>query len=162
MKTIYFARHAKSSWKHDVTDHQRPLKGRGCKDAPLVANYVASKLPAPQLLLSSDAVRAEKTAIYFKDAFQIAEKDFKVTNELYDFSGQQLMKVLYELPNDLHTVMIVGHNHALTSVVNMLGNSYIGNVSTSGFVAITFDTDQWNTISTGVTIKTVFPKELKE
>jgi phosphohistidine phosphatase len=37
MKTLYMSRHAKSSWKQDVTDHQRTLIGRGEKDGALVS-----------------------------------------------------------------------------------------------------------------------------
>ena len=29
MKTLILVRHAKSSWKYDLTDHERPLKKRG-------------------------------------------------------------------------------------------------------------------------------------
>ena len=39
MKTVTFIRHAKSSWEKNLPDRDRPLKGRGVKDAMLVANY---------------------------------------------------------------------------------------------------------------------------
>ncbi|GEQ86265.1 phosphoglycerate mutase [Patiriisocius marinistellae] len=161
MKTLYLARHAKSSWKHDVNDHQRPLKGRGKKDAPLVAAHVASIMERPQLLVSSDAVRAYETALFFKSAFGLEDAIFKTNHELYDFSGQQLMEVIKGLDDDLNLVMLVGHNHALTSIVNMLGDTFIENVTTSGFVAIQFDVDSWSNIVTGKTIKKVFPRDLK-
>lgn len=161
MKTLYFVRHAKSSWKHDVTDHQRPLKARGKNDAPLVAKHVSTLLVAPQKIISSDAVRAKTTALFFKEAFQVADGDFSIHHELYDFSGQQVLQVIEEIDNALGCVMIVGHNHAFTSLVNMLGDNYIDNLPTSGFAAIEFDTDSWKNITTGSTKHLVFPRHLK-
>ena len=162
MKTLYMARHAKSSWKHDVIDHQRPLKGRGKKDGPLVSAYVATQVAPPQLMISSDAVRALTTAHYFKDAFNITDAQFRTDPDLYDFSGQSVMNVIQRQDNSIDRIMIVGHNHAFTSVANMLGNKYIDNLPTCGFVMIDFDVVNWQDIATGVTVKTVFPRDLKK
>jgi len=161
MKTLYLVRHAKSSWKHDVIDHERPLKKRGHNDAKLVAEMVAVTFKAPQLILSSDANRALTTANYFKEAFDVSDKKFRTNHSLYDFDGRQVMQIVNLLDNGLDRVMIVGHNHAFTSIANMLGNKYIENVPTSGFVAIEFDTDSWANISAGKTVKALFPKQLK-
>lgn len=162
MKTLYLTRHAKSSWKHDVIDHQRPLKGRGRRDGVLVSEYVATKVAPPQLIVSSDAVRALSTAKYFKKSFRISDDNFTTNSELYDFSGQAVMKVIHHLDDSLNRVMVVGHNHAFTSIANMLGNKYIDNLPTCGFVMIDFDVDRWQDITTGTTVKTVFPRDLKK
>lgn len=154
-------RHAKSSWKHDVTDHQRPLKGRGKRDGILVSNYVAENNNAPELIITSEAVRALATATYFREAWGIADSNFIKNNDLYDFSGQQVMKVIKGLDNTKNCVMIVGHNHAFTSIVNMLGNEYMENLPTCGFVAIKFDVDKWQDIISGETVHRVFPRDLK-
>ncbi len=161
MKTLYLARHAKSSWKHDVDDHKRPLKKRGEKDAHLVSQKVKEELKAPQLIVSSDATRALSTAHFFKDAWEIEEENFKTDHILYDFSGQNVMRYIKSLDNSLQTVMIVGHNHAFTSLVNMLGNIYIENLPTAGFVKLEFDEDRWEDITTGRTVTKIFPRDLK-
>lgn len=161
MKTLYLARHAKSSWKHDVDDHKRPLKKRGEKDAHLVSQKVREELKAPQLIVSSDATRALSTAHFFKDAWEIEEENFKTDHILYDFSGQNVMRYIKSLDNSLQTVMIVGHNHAFTSLVNMLGNIYIENLPTAGFVKLEFDEDRWEDITTGRTVTKIFPRDLK-
>ncbi len=162
MKTLYMVRHAKSSWKHDVIDHKRPLKGRGRRDGVLVSEYISKNVPAPQKIISSGATRALSTAEYFKKAFGTADADFEIDNDLYDFSGHKVMDIVKSLNNSLDRVMIVGHNHAFTSIANMLGNTYIDNVPTCGFVELQFDEDTWNEITTGKTVQTVFPRDLKE
>lgn len=161
MKTLYLVRHAKSSWKHDVDDHKRPLKERGFKDVQLLSQKVKSEIEPPQKIISSDAVRALSTANIFKEALDISDSNFETNHDLYDFSGQNVMRVIKSLEDELDSVMIVGHNHAFTSLVNMLGNRYIENVPTSGFVMLQFDENKWSDITTGETIKTIFPRELK-
>jgi len=161
MKTLYMVRHAKSSWKHDVIDHGRPLKKRGHNDAQLVAQTIASEIAVPQKIISSDAVRALTTAHYFQAALKLSDEDFSTNHSLYDFSGQNVMEVIASLDNTLDRVMIVGHNHAFTSIANMLGNKYIENVPTSGFVMLEFDENSWADVTTGRTVKTLFPKHLK-
>ena len=162
MKTLYMVRHAKSSWKHDVIDHERPLKGRGKRDALLVSQYMATEVQPPNKIISSDANRALSTANYFKEAFKINDENFSTKHSLYDFGGQSVINIIKDLDDNLNTVMIVGHNHAFTSIANMLGNKYIDNVPTCGFVIINFKEDQWSKITTGITTKTVFPRDLKE
>lgn len=161
MKTLYMVRHAKSSWKHDVIDHQRPLKGRGVRDGALVSEHVKDLVKAPQRIITSDAVRALTTAEYFKEAFGVSDSDFTTNHNMYDFSGRQVMEIIKGLDNSLKRVMIVGHNHAFTSIANMLGSVYIDNLPTCGFVQIKFDSDSWADITTGKTVRTVFPRDLK-
>lgn len=162
MKTLYLVRHAKSSWEHDVEDHKRPLKKRGQRDAKLVSEQVRKEIFPPQKIISSDAVRALSTAEYFKKALKIDEKHFKTDHQLYDFGGQNVIRTIKSLDDDLNYAMLVGHNHALTSVVNMLGDRYIENVPTCGFVMMQFDEEKWSKITTGKTIKTIFPRDLKK
>jgi len=161
MKTLYLVRHAKSSWKYDVDDHMRPLKKRGHNDATLVSEKVKSEIKPPEKIVSSDANRARTTAEYFKKALSVTDDNYELTHDLYDFSGQQVMNVIKSLDNSLDRVMVVGHNHAFTSTVNMMGSEYIENLPTSGFVIIEFDDDSWSEVSTGTTKKMVFPRHLK-
>lgn len=162
MKTLYMARHAKSSWKYDLPDHQRPLKKRGHNDATPVSEKAQAEHKPPQKIITSDANRAQTTAMYFKNAFGISDKDFVLNHDLYDFSGQGVMEIIKNLDDSLDRVMIVGHNHAFTSIVNMLGNEYIDNLPTSGFVMIKFPVDSWKDITTGKTKSMIFPRHLKE
>jgi len=161
MKTLYMVRHAKSSWKHDVIDHHRPLKGRGRKDCELVSSAVKKNIISPEKIISSDANRALSTALYFKEALKVKSANFTTNHELYDFGGQNVMRVIKNLDNSLDSVMIVGHNHAFTSIANMLGDKYFDNVPTCGFLMIEFDTDSWNKVKAGVTKMVIFPRDLK-
>ena len=161
MKTLYLLRHAKSSWEEQVDDHKRSLKERGVKDAILVSNYVKNLIKKPQKIVSSDANRAKTTANYFKETLNVSDEDFILNPNLYDFGGRSVMEVIKSLDNSLDCVMIVGHNHALTSIANMLGDRDINNVATSGFVEIHFNVDTWEFTNYGHTERVIFPRDLK-
>ena len=63
MKTLIVMRHAKSSWKHpDVADHDRPLNKRGKQDAPRMGKLLRQQKLTPQVIVSSTATRARRTA----------------------------------------------------------------------------------------------------
>ncbi|MEY2869533.1 MAG: hypothetical protein RIR01_2030, partial [Bacteroidota bacterium] len=59
------------------------------------------------------------------------------------------------------SVILFGHNAAITNFVNKFGDVFIDNVPTSGFVSLQFDTDSWDSISKGKTKKIIMPKDLK-
>ena len=48
MKTLYLARHAKSSWDNPAnTDFERPLNKRGKNDAPMMAEILRDNHQSP-------------------------------------------------------------------------------------------------------------------
>ena len=63
MKTLFLIRHAKSSWDDAaLPDKERPLNDRGRRDAPKMGERLAKRDVKPDLILSSPAVRALRTA----------------------------------------------------------------------------------------------------
>jgi len=161
MKTLYLVRHAKSSWEHDVIDHERPLKKRGFEDANLVSKHIKEIISLPGCVMSSDAMRAKTTASIFADNLGIDTDSIILNHKLYDFSGNDLIKVIKACDDAVDTLMVFGHNHAMTAVVNAFGSTYVGNVATSGFTAIQFNVNTWQNIEKGETTLMVFPKDLK-
>lgn len=161
MKTVYFVRHAKSCWNNNLEDFDRPLKNRGVKDANLVSNYLLNKNVYPDLILCSAANRTKLTAAIFIKNLGLENTEIKFLKSLYDFSGDSVLNALKQLNNTINSVMLFGHNYALTNLVNSLGNTSITNVTTSGYVQIDFHCKDWNTIEKGETKLVVFPKNLK-
>ena len=54
-------RHAKSSWKDDLPDVERPLSPRGRRDAAVAGRWLAEHVGRPDLVLCSVAVRTRQT-----------------------------------------------------------------------------------------------------
>lgn len=158
-KRIIIVRHAKSSWEGNEMDHERPLIERGIQDAHLVSNTLRNKIH-PDLILSSDANRARSTASIFLSNLNVSNKVY-LTPDLYDFSGEKLVKVVTSCDDAHDALMVFGHNHALTFFVNKFGDKPIGNVPTSGVVIMDFDINHWKDLKKGKTTQTIFPKDLK-
>ncbi len=161
MKKLILVRHAKSSWKENVIDHERPLLDRGINDAKLVSNTFKNLNYKPDVIISSDAFRAKYTARIFKEALNFPENKFQLLHDLYDFSGELLLNVIKSCSDEINTLMLFGHNHALTSFVNTYGDKHIDNVPTSGLVVINFNTNHWQDLSKGITDYVLFPRDLK-
>lgn len=144
-KTLYLVRHAKSSWSDlSLADRDRPLNKRGRRSAPDMGKRLAVKGHQPELIISSPARRAFSTAK--KIAKELAfDKSEIVTDESLYFSGTRSMLNLLEGLDDHHQkVMIVGHNPAMTSLLNMLCDSSVDNMPTCAIAVIDFDMASWS------------------
>ncbi len=159
MKKIIIVRHAKSSWKEQVDDHDRSLASRGLSDAELVSLKFNELQELPDLLLSSTAKRARMTADIFNKNLNLSPICLK--EDLYDFSGEDLVRTIKSVNNSINRLMVFGHNHALTNFVNSFGDIYIDNVPTSGLVIIDFQIESWKYIKKGQTVKIIFPRDLR-
>ena len=161
MKTLILVRHGKSSWEYAVGDKDRPLLKRGINDGVLVSDKFHEQGFKIDSIFSSPANRALHTAMIFCRQMYFPLDKFRITEYLYDFSGDEVLQFVKELDNTLETVMIFGHNHAFTYIANSLGNTYIENVPTSGLVQLEFDVEDWVSIEKGITKQTIFPKQLR-
>ena len=144
MKTVYFVRHAKSSWENPtLADIDRPLNKRGLRDAPFMGKLLRKKGVSPDMIISSPAVRAYTTAGYFAEALGIDKEDIVVDPRIYHAYTDDMIDILQELPVEIGTVLIFGHNPTYTSVANQFAVEPIDNVPTCGIFRIDAGIDSW-------------------
>lgn len=149
MKTLYLVRHAKSSWKDgSLLDIDRPLNSRGKRDAPFMGEVLAQKGIQVDLLVSSPAKRARKTAVAFAKALDYPKAQIKINPAVYEASVEDLFSIIRSWEDRLNFVLLFGHNMSYTLFANLYTKHLLDNVPTTGIVAIEFDTDKWNTITT--------------
>src|SRR4249919_2827877 len=60
LRKLVLLRHAKSAWP-DLPDHERPLAGRGRRDAPVMGRWLRAAGHVPDQVLCSTARRARET-----------------------------------------------------------------------------------------------------
>jgi phosphohistidine phosphatase len=147
MKTLYIARHAKSSWDDlRVSDHDRGLLPVGKKRTKKIARWLNEHDILPDRIISSTAVRAYKTARLLAQGMGFPKKKIEKEASFYNANPEDIMEYLYALPNTVDKVMVVGHNPTFTELVNLFleENKWIDNLPTSGVAAIRFETDKWN------------------
>ena len=161
MKNLILVRHAKSSWETPLKDRDRPLSKNGLQAAHLVSSYVSKYLPKTYLLWTSVTERASQTALIFAQNLSYPIESIIYKEDLYTFDENQLTKVIKSCKNEFDSVILFGHNGAITNFVNKFGDVFIENVPTSGFVSLQFDVDDWSAIEKGKTLKVIVPKDLK-
>lgn len=144
MKTVYFVRHAKSSWDNfGISDADRPLNQRGLRDAPFMAKLMRGRGVQPGLLISSPAVRAFTTAKIFADTLGLSEAQIQQNKKIYEAYPEDILDVLQELPDEYEVVFLFGHNPTLTSVANLFSDEYIVNIPTCGVVRVDAEVETW-------------------
>ena len=161
MKNLILVRHAKSSWEVPVHDKDRGLTNQGMKDAHLISNEVKNLVPKTYLIFSSTAKRATNTALIFAQNFAYPLESIIYKEDLYTFDENKLEKFVKSFNNSCETVILFGHNGAITDFVNKFGDVFIENVPTSGFVHMKFESNEWKNINSGKVNKTLFPKNLR-
>jgi phosphohistidine phosphatase len=121
MKTLLVLRHAKSSWNDtSLDDHERPLNKRGRRDGPRMGELVREHRLTPDVIMSSDAVRARLTAEAVAQAARYAG-EILLDRRLYIASSRDILAVLRTVrETNAGTVMIVGHNPGLEELVAQL------------------------------------------
>lgn len=145
MKTLTLLRHAKSSWQDSsLQDRERPLNGRGQRDAPVMAERIKDAGIRPSLILSSPAVRAWTTAKAIAHEIGYPGEFLQQENHLYHASVRSLLKVISEQDTGFNNLMIVGHNPGLTDFANYLMPDLTDNIPTCGVVSFEIDSEDWN------------------
>jgi len=144
MKLLSLVRHAKSSWKHShLGDFERPLNKRGERDAPRMGRRFASVEPPPDLILSSPARRAARTAQLIGEAIGYDAGRIRFDRALYLATPAEMLGVIQALDDRLVHVALVAHNPGLTDLCDVLARAEIDNVPTCGIVRMSLAIDSW-------------------
>jgi phosphohistidine phosphatase len=147
MKSVFITRHAKSSWKYNVQDIDRPLKESGVKDAYDIATRMKERSYCPELILSSPANRAIHTALIFSRILNYPTREITIASDIYSAHLNQLLQLIEETPNQFNSVMLFGHDPSVTSLVYELCGLEVEKVSTSGTLRIDFQGEDWKKIT---------------
>ncbi len=150
MKTLTLIRHAKSDWgAPHLSDHDRPLNARGQRSAPAVGKELARRGAAPQLLLSSTAVRAATTADLIAAELGIEPSEIVYDESLYLASPSSLLQRLAAIDEsaEIDHAMLVGHNPGIADLAQQLaGDGAVGEFVTGAVAIIELDIRYWGEI----------------
>jgi phosphohistidine phosphatase len=162
MKTLLLLRHAKSSWSEPgLDDHERPLNQRGQRDAPRMGELIREYGLIPDVILTSDAVRARLTAEAVTKAARYAG-EILLDSRLYLASPADILSLLPTVRESAETVMIVGHNPGLEQLVEQLTGKR-PDLPTATLAQIDLPIDQWRDLklsTRGTLVDLWRPKEL--
>jgi phosphohistidine phosphatase len=144
VKRLLVLRHAKSSWADtSLDDWQRPLNDRGRRDAPRVGAWLRDRSLVPDLIVTSDAVRARETASAVATAAGYT-REIVVEPSLYHATPADAVAVLKSLGNQTaRTVLVVGHNPGLEGLVSRLSGEH-HDLVTAALVELAVPIDRWS------------------
>ena len=117
--TLILLRHAKSDWSGNEADAERPLTERGLRQASDAGRWLARSIDGIDLAVVSPANRARNT-------WQLASAELRTTpptridDRVYAASARELLGVVHALPDDVDTVVLVGHNPGIEDLVSLI------------------------------------------
>lgn len=147
MKTLYLIRHAKSSWDDPaLKDFNRPLNTRGKRDAPKMGKRLKKLKILPDLIVSSPAKRAAKTAIHIAKEIDYPVERISFIEGLYHASSMDLLRIVQNTPSYIKSLILFGHNPGLTDFANGLCENKVDNIVTTGVYALQFEVEDWKQV----------------
>ncbi|NLO71211.1 MAG: hypothetical protein GX102_09830 [Porphyromonadaceae bacterium] len=147
MKTLIILRHGKAELhQFGMSDYDRGLMSRGVKNSVAMGKFIAKKWGIPQLVLSSSAKRAYETAVLAAEGLGINRNEIQVDDNLYLVSERRILRILSELPDEIESCLLVGHNPGLTDLINYF-EVWLDNLPTASAACFTFKEKSWKKIT---------------
>ncbi len=125
MKQLILFRHAKSE-SHDArkTDHERSITPRGEHDAKTVAEQLSARAMVPDLILSSDSMRARQTAQAACDQWT-ADPEITYLPRLYSAGVREIVEAVAVHGGTAKCVMVIGHNPTMEELASLTAGRHI-------------------------------------
>jgi phosphohistidine phosphatase len=173
MLTLALLRHAKSNWDvAGISDFDRDLAPRGLAAAPVVGAEMARLKFSPDLVLCSSAVRTRMTFDLVRPYIKPAPRQVRHEEQLYMASSRQLLERIRIVPNEVKSLLMVGHNPGFHELnVALIGDfapeaekAMRSKFPTCALAIYTFDTDRWADVAPrkGRIIHFATPRQLSE
>lgn len=142
-RRLIVMRHCKSSWDHPgVADHQRPLNGRGRRDAPAIGARLGALGWIPETVVSSDSQRTRQTWAGVNDGLGTdIEPDWE--RALYHAGTTDIVDIIQAQDADIAALMVLGHNPGFGEFASWLSGAYL-EMTTGNAVLLEADTDDWS------------------
>ncbi|MET9505755.1 histidine phosphatase family protein [Streptomyces sp. NPDC006622] len=155
-RRIVLFRHAKADWPQ-VTDHERPLADRGRQDAARAGRRLTGTGIPVDLALCSTATRTRET-------WKLAVHEFPhrprtvYEERIYEASPGELIALLNETPEEVHNLLLVGHNPGIEGLAEILSGAAEGDARermtrrgfpAAAFAVVSFD-GSWKSLEPGV------------
>ncbi|GAA2793337.1 histidine phosphatase family protein [Mycolicibacterium pallens] len=110
-RTLILMRHAKSDYPDGVADHDRPLASRGIREAGLAGEWLRVNVPSIELVLCSSATRTRQTLDY-----TAIDAPVNYSERLYGATPGTMLAEINQVPDDVATVMVVGHEPTMSQL----------------------------------------------
>jgi phosphohistidine phosphatase len=118
-RTLLLLRHGKAESPSGVADKDRPLAVRGRGQSEHAGTACRTSGIAPDLVVVSPALRARDTWTAFARGLE-REAEVDVDRRVYANTVDDLLEVVTTTPDDVGTLMLVGHNPSISDLALLL------------------------------------------
>ena len=137
---LFVLRHGKSDWGADYQrDHERPLANRGQRAAAAMGEFLADQGIAPEVLVTSSAVRARTTLELLASAANWAAMPV-IDERLYGAGAGDVLTVAEEHRGDAESILVCGHEPWCSGVVARLTGQHPPRFPTATVASLSVDT----------------------
>ena len=165
---LFLLRHGKSSWDDSsIDDHDRPLAPRGRRAAARIAVYATKTGIRPDLILCSSAMRARQTFERIAPSLG-RDAETHIERSLYGASEDRLLERLHAIPDEVDSVMMIGHNPGVQDLALLLAREgplrtlLTNKFPTAGLATLAFGHQAWKDLDSesGELVDFVVPRQL--
>ena len=153
-RTLVLLRHAKAVREIDGPDIDRPLAGRGRRDATAAGRWLAEQGLSADLVLCSTAVRTRETWDYAASG-GAKGADVWYDRRIYEAEPRTLLEVIREVPEQAGTVLLIAHAPGVQWLAHDLiaegaagREGLVEHFPTSG-LAVLRHTSRWSALAAG-------------
>jgi len=143
-KTLYLMRHADASWlETGQRDFDRPLSSLGKIHAQEMNGRLGERGIRADVILSSPAKRAIETLEFIRGNVGIPSSKVGFEESIYEADVSDLLTIIHALEDRHTSALIIGHNPALTWLINKITPVNIANAPAGTFASIHIATPRW-------------------
>ena len=143
-KMLYLVRHAEAAWPESGQhDFERTLTSGGEKEALEMGRRLKMRAVVPDLLISSPAVRAVQTAECLAEKLAYPKERIMYDPRIYEASVSDLFQILLGIEDQKVSVLLVGHNPALSELIHKISTGSVGNAPPGAVATIGISALHW-------------------
>lgn len=164
-KTLILVRHATAEdHSFRIRDFDRNLNNKGLAESLAMGKWLVEEGVKPDVLVSSPAPRAFKTAEIIAAQYQLPPSAIETQAGIYDGGPGAYLKAVNTVAEQHSVAMLFGHNPDITYFAEYLSGASIGSMKKGGAAFIEFKDLKWEEISakTGDLVLYKTPKQVRE
>jgi phosphohistidine phosphatase len=128
-------------------DFERELTQAGLQQARNTGKWLRENFSKADAILASPATRANATARIIAGRLYFDQEQISYNPDLYNARESQLMRCLGELPDEVRSVLLVGHNPGITRLARELTDDLqLGYLDPAHVVAVALELERWQDI----------------
>jgi len=140
---LLIMRHAKSDWGAGLAgDRERPLAPRGVQAAKRMGKFLTRVGAAPDLILSSPAVRARTTAEFANKAGRWAAP-MEIVPSFYGGGWADVVEAVLAAGDSAERILVTGHEPTWSDLVSVLTGGSLVAMPTAAIACVAVIGSSW-------------------